>query len=549
MQRPTRAALSGALLSALLVLPGLNAGTLWDNSETIYGEVAREILLTHNWVVLHYNGLPWFVQPPLYFWIAALFAKVLGVGSLAMRLPAALATIAMGAMTGYAVARQLGMRTGVFAAAILSSALMQAIIGRLAIMDALLDCAVAMTIFWWFRSVQTGRRRYFIFGAIAAGLGFLAKGPVAPVIAVLVMLPYSLWNARCESTKLPAMSTLLYGALAFAATIAPWFLALIAQTGVVSVALLIGHYTIGRYTSVIENQSGPIWYYLPVLIVGFFPWIALLPSAVVDGIGRLRTAEDSERARVLRLAFCWAVVPLLFFSFARTKLPNYIALELPAFALICAIYLDGLLARSRMRAALVATLAVPLVIGLLAIAVALFARDNHLGVPLAVLTPALSAMGLTIAIGGFLMAMMLMRRRSAPYAPFALTIAMAVAIDVLGLVALPRAEVFKPVPRLARFVDRIRKPGDVVVDGGIVGGGSLLFYTKPPVALLSEFNGDIGAITPTLRAVICSAPRAFVFYTGSSVASEPHFGRRTRVIARDGNVAVMRYSGAGCTHR
>ena len=68
---PARAALLGAFLAALVTLPGLGTGTLWDNSETAYGEVAREILLTHDWVVMHLNAAPWFVQPPLYFWIAA----------------------------------------------------------------------------------------------------------------------------------------------------------------------------------------------------------------------------------------------------------------------------------------------------------------------------------------------------------------------------------------------------------------------------------------------------------------------------------------------
>ena len=79
---PARAALLGALLAALVTLPGLGIGTLWDNSETAYGEVAREILLTHDWVVMHLNSAPWFVQPPLYFWIAALFAKVFGATAL-----------------------------------------------------------------------------------------------------------------------------------------------------------------------------------------------------------------------------------------------------------------------------------------------------------------------------------------------------------------------------------------------------------------------------------------------------------------------------------
>ena len=88
-----------------------------------------------------------------------------------------------------------------YAAVILSTCLMQAVIGRLAIMDALLDLAVAMTIFWWFRGLETGRDRYCIYGWIAAGGGFLAKGLVAPVVALLVIVPFYLWNRRYEPTR------------------------------------------------------------------------------------------------------------------------------------------------------------------------------------------------------------------------------------------------------------------------------------------------------------------------------------------------------------
>ncbi len=198
---PARAGLLGALFAVFVTLPGLGVGTLWDNSETAYGEVAREILLTHDWTVMHLNGQPWFVQPPLYFWIAALCAKLFGVGTVAMRLPAALATIAMGGAVGYATARIAGVRAGTTAAIILSTSLMQAIVGRLAIMDALLDFAVAAAVLWWYRAFEpsgTPRRRdtALICGALALAVGALAKGPVAPVIGVLVTGGWLLWESR-----------------------------------------------------------------------------------------------------------------------------------------------------------------------------------------------------------------------------------------------------------------------------------------------------------------------------------------------------------------
>src|SRR5579863_2214506 len=100
-EKPARAAFVGAIVAAIATLPGLGSGTLWDNSETAYGEVAREILITHDWAVMHFNTVPYFVQPPLYFWLAAAFSLLFGLSSFALRLPSALATVALAASTGY----------------------------------------------------------------------------------------------------------------------------------------------------------------------------------------------------------------------------------------------------------------------------------------------------------------------------------------------------------------------------------------------------------------------------------------------------------------
>ena len=202
-----RAAILGALIATVITLPGLGNGTLWDNSETTYGEVAREVLLTRDWVVMHVNGVPWFVQPPLFFWIAALCAKAFGATAFAMRLPAALATIAMGGRLGFATARVAGARAGTLAAAILSTSLMQAIVGRLAIMDALLDLSVLVAILAWFRALGPHERRNdervraaaFLIGTLSLALGTLVKGPVAPVIVVLVIGAWLVWERRSDA--------------------------------------------------------------------------------------------------------------------------------------------------------------------------------------------------------------------------------------------------------------------------------------------------------------------------------------------------------------
>ena len=532
MQSATRAALIAAAAGALATLPGLWSGTLWDNSETTYGEVAREVVLRGDWVVMHQNSAPWYVQPPLYFWIGALFIKMLGLTSFALRLPSALATIAMGAATAYALARQTGERAGIYGGVILSTGLLQAVVGRLAIMDALLDLCVALAILCWFRSLQKGVDRLFVAGWIACAFGFLAKGPVAPVIAALVTGAYAFWERRYAPLRLPSARAWVSGIALFALIVLPWFVALVRASGTQSVVQLIGYYTIGRYTGTIENQSGPFWYYLPALILGFFPWIAFLPAAVAFA---LRGARDA-RGSVLRLALTWALLPLLFFSFAKTKLPNYIALEMPALAILTAVYIDSAVTRVRSRALLVSAAAVPVFIALLGIAIALFSRQNRLGGSLHSLQGDLVYLGVALLAGSITAFVLLFfdeRRRS--WSPYALGASMLALTAVIGLVMLPQAEALKPVPHLAAVINARAGAADRIAIIDTAGGNALMFYTHPGIYILKGRTDG--------RDAVCGPGRTYL------IARSGHYIPQAQLhpaaIARSGSDVLYVYPG-GC---
>lgn len=519
-----RAACVGAVAGALATLPGLGTGTLWDNSETAYGEVAREILLTHDWVVMHFNGVPWFTQPPLYFWVAALCAKMLGLGGFALRLPSAVATVAMGAAIAYAVATWAGERAGIFTSIVLSTALMQAVIGRLAIMDALLDLFVMVAVFAWFEALRSGETRAYVLGSVALGLGFLTKGPVAPVVALLVIVPYYYWSGGAKTLRLPSPGAATASVAAFAAIAAPWLALLATRTGAGSIAELIGHYTFGRYTSVIENQSGPVWYYVPVLVLGFFPWIAFVAPAVTLGASRVR---DNA---LWRLGIVWSVTPLLFFSFAQTKLPNYVALEIPGLAIVTGLYFDAVASKGATRSALIAAAVVPVTIALLAVAIRIFTLDNRLTTEVHAAVPALSGAALAIFFGSLVTAVLLWKNIS--IAPYALAGAMLAALDVLAVAVLPHAEAFKPIPRLAAVIDRERIPGDIVAIENVSGSNALLFYTRPPIVIVH-----------TERRLICSSPRLWLVEPRTQRPLDPRGGGTRSPEAIAAGVALYLYSG------
>ena len=293
---------------------------------------------------------------------------------------------------------------------------------------------------------------------------------------------------------------------------------------------MIVHYTIGRYTGVIENQAGPVWYYLPVLILGFFPVDRVSSDRHRVRHSALRTTSTPPNlARLWRLAFTWIVVPLVFFSFAQTKLPNYVALEFPALALVVALYFDAVVKKGASRSIVISAATVPIFIGLVAIAIALFVRDNKLGSSALAVTPDLIAMGASIGIGSIVTALLLARRSTIAIAPFALGAAMLVAVDILAIEALPHAEPFKPVPQLAAIIESQRQSGDVVAIQSFRGANALVFYTQPHVYVLAPPGARKSDEGVPARSVLCAHERIWLVAPLKRPAFDPTYGRTPQV--------------------
>jgi 4-amino-4-deoxy-L-arabinose transferase-like glycosyltransferase len=86
------------------------------------------------------------------------------------------------------------------------------------------------------------------------------------------------------------------------------------------------NHNVQRFTSTVHNHPGPVWYYLPVLLAGLFPWSGLL----VPGLFGARPREVRADAFVL----VWLALPFAFFSLAGSKLPGYILPCVPPLALL-----------------------------------------------------------------------------------------------------------------------------------------------------------------------------------------------------------------------
>ena len=110
----------------------------------------------------------------------------------------------------------------------------------------------------------------------------------------------------------------------------PWFAAVAWRTGGAFLYEFFGVQNFGRFVGAMDNHSGAIWYYLPAILVGFFPWSIFAVPTLLDLIRRCRgLLPGSDGAKFL---CSWILVYLGFFSIAATKLPNYVLPAYPALA-------------------------------------------------------------------------------------------------------------------------------------------------------------------------------------------------------------------------
>lgn len=332
-----------ALGVGALYLWRLSTMALWDNDETTYAEIAREMIRSGDYVTLHFRGLPWFCHPPLYFWLVTVLDRVLGAVELAARLPAALAGTALVVVTYLWGLRTVGRRAALWGAVCLALNFQIYTESRMALLDTLLHVFCFLSLYGLWLGLE-GDRRGYVLMFVASGLACLSKGPFGLVFPWLVALPYLAWTKQLRRLReIPwawALAALLLGGT--------WYAVEIALHGRFFFDTVLVYFAVKRMTVRVQGQGGPVWLYLAIMGAGLFPWSVYLPAALMRAW--------RERSRATDLLLVSVVVPFLFFTAAETKLPNYIVFAYPGACLLVGWYLDRLVAGGQVRRATVATL-------------------------------------------------------------------------------------------------------------------------------------------------------------------------------------------------
>lgn len=325
-----------------LIFMRLGAMPLMDVDEGAFAQATREMRATGDWIVPRLGGEPRFDKPPFIYWLQALSVWLLGESNAAFRLPSAIAGALWALATVFFAASFLGWQKGWASGTILSTALMPLAISRAATADAVLNLCLALSLFSLYLAMQ-GRRGFRPLFFLFLALGVLGKGLVALAVPLGAGFLYS-----ASKKDLPGFFRLLSwrrGLALFFLLVLPWTLLVSWRQGDF-LGGLIWHHHVERFLSPMQGHSGPLWYYLPVLFLGVFPYSWLVPLPFL----RFKEALDDDFSRFCHI---WFGFVFLFFSFSQTKLPHYLLYGLTPFCMLLASSLNARVSKTLFFAPLV----------------------------------------------------------------------------------------------------------------------------------------------------------------------------------------------------
>ena len=311
-------------VAALVLFYRLGDPALKNWDESIYAEVAKEMLQSRDWLTLHWQHFNWFEKPPLTFWIMSGIFRVFGVSEFTARAVSALAGVGLVAVV-YGIAKlQRGVVCGLIAALILLTTFQFIQSSRLVNTDMLLVFFMYLAIYGYLR-VRDGDRRWWYLVTVSCALGFMVKSFGSLFAPAAIGLSLLLDRQVSETFKSKQFRLSLLAGLAI---IVPWHVVMLYLHGSAFVNEYFYYHVWSRTITPLEGHTGAYWFYFIEIWAKMHPWWIIAPFAVVFNVWQIKRGRSTVVVLALSL-FVFA-----FYTAAQTKSTSYILPVYPALAVL-----------------------------------------------------------------------------------------------------------------------------------------------------------------------------------------------------------------------
>ena len=309
------------MVAACIFFTGLGSLPLLEPDEGRNAEVAREMLVSGDWITPHYNSLVYLDKPAVFFWLVAGSFKLAGISEWAARFPSALMAFGTLFLTWFMGGRMLGGSAGLRAAIVWATMPLTIIFARTVIFDMTLTFLVtlAMAAFWLASSCDFRRPWLEIIMFAACGIATITKGPVGFLLPLLSIVVYQAAGGRLGELKRIRWGM---GGGVFLMVTLPWFVSVsIRNPDFPRYALW--QESLQRFTTGNAHRGGSFFYYLPVFLGGLLPWSLFLILVIWNRVRKWRELLYDMNKPVL-FVLSWAGLIFVFFTISRSKLPAYV---------------------------------------------------------------------------------------------------------------------------------------------------------------------------------------------------------------------------------
>lgn len=319
MNRKTLTVLLIAAVGALLFIPFLGGVHLFDWDEINFAESAREMLLTHNYLTVQINFLPFWEKPPLFIWMQVLAMKAFGINAFAARFPNAIVGIVT-LITLYLIGeKHFSHRFGLLWVLVYAGSILPQMYFHSGIIDPWFNLFIFLGIYFmvlYLSSEEKRNKSWFIFlSAASIGLGIMTKGPVALLVFLLALGVWLIYD-RSWKKVFNLRFLLIYG-ITLALIGGFWFILQI-LSGKAYLILEFIQYQIRLFSQKDAGHGGFLMYHFVILFVGVFP-------ASIFALASFRKFKDQNNTQKLfrnwMMISFWVV--LILFTIVKTKIVHY----------------------------------------------------------------------------------------------------------------------------------------------------------------------------------------------------------------------------------
>lgn len=300
---------------------------LLDPDEPVYGETAKEMLATGDWISPRIYGEFWYDKPPLFYWLEAISFSLFGVSTWSARFPSVILAAITPVYLYLSTRKLIGEKAALRGAFICATSLEIIVLARSAVTDTALTLALTVALISFLR-------KEYLPAYIACGVALLAKGPIGFGFPALIVGLWMLLNK--QFTWRPIMGLQWYWGIPLACLVGlPWYIAMASIHGDPFINTFLGYHNVTRFISPEHAGQNHYWLYLVVLIAGFYPWSGTLP-------GVIRRFASWRKDRNLSFFMVWFLFILIFFSCSSTQLFSYVLPMFPPLSLLAGMYLTEL---------------------------------------------------------------------------------------------------------------------------------------------------------------------------------------------------------------